>query len=124
MNIKNPLIEWYIHRFLCLVQRERCTGMIKTARLVHHIFIESRRYLVRLTIVHRPHRPNHRMEPSQLHRRREMDHFVLAFFVSDSRMTRREIRKLWILQIAPDDVLDRKVSITQSECGLERLLRI
>jgi hypothetical protein len=30
MDIKNPLVEWYIHRFHLhrLVQRERCPGMI------------------------------------------------------------------------------------------------
>jgi len=53
-----------------------------------------------------------------------MDHLVWTLFVSDGGMTCREIRKLWILQTAPDDVLDRKVSVAQSERGLERLLAI
>ena len=39
-------------------------------------------------------------------------------------MTRREISKFRILQIAPDDPLDCKVSIVQSKCGLERLFWI
>ena len=38
------------------------------------MFIESRRDLVRLTIVHRPHRLDHRTEASKLHCRRGMDH--------------------------------------------------
>ena len=53
-----------------------------------------------------------------------MDHLVRALFVSDSRMTRREIRKFRILQIAPDNPLDCKLSVVQSKCGLERLFRI
>ena len=67
MDIKNPLIEWYIHRFHRLVQRKCCAGMIQTTRLVHHMFIKGRRDLVRLTIVYRPHRPNHRTEANKLH---------------------------------------------------------
>ena len=39
-------------------------------------------------------------------------------------MARREIRKFRILQIAPDDPLDCKVSVVQSECGLERVFPI
>ena len=70
MDIQNPLIEWFIrdrpHR---LVQRERRARMIKT-RLVHHVLVKRRRYLARLSIVHRPYRPDHRTEPSKLHRRR------------------------------------------------------
>ena len=76
MYIKNPLFEWYIHRFHRLVQRERCAGMIQTARFIHHMFIKRRGDLVRLTIVHRPHRSDHRTEPSKLRCRREMDHLV------------------------------------------------
>jgi len=124
MDIKNPLVEWYIHSFHRLVQRECRPGMIQTPRLVHDMLIERRRDLVRRIIVHRPHRPDHRTETSKLHRRREMDHLVRTLFVSDSRMTRREIRKFGILQIAPDDALDRKVSVVQSERGLEWLFPI
>ena len=50
----------------------------------------------------------------------KMDRLVQAVFVSDSRVTCREIRKFGTLQIAPDDPLDRKVSAMQSERGLER----
>jgi hypothetical protein len=124
MDIKNPLIEWYIHGPHRLVQRERGASMIQTTILVHHILIESRRDLLRLTIVHSPHRPDHRTEANELHRRREMDHLVRTVFVSDSRMARREIRKFRILQFAPDESLDCKVSVVQSERGLERLLSI
>jgi hypothetical protein len=84
------------------------------------MLIESRRDLVRLTIVHRPHRPDHRTEANKLHRRCKMNHLVQTCFVSDSRVTRREIRKFGILQITPDDPLDCKVSVVQSERGLER----
>ena len=54
MDIKDPLIEWYIHRLHRLVQRECCSSMIQMTRLVHHMFIKRRRDLVRLTIVHLP----------------------------------------------------------------------
>ena len=124
MDIKNPLIERYIHRFHRLVQRERCAGMIQTTRPVHHMLIESQRDLVRLTIVHRPHRPDHRTEPSELHRRREMDRLVRTLLICDSRMTRREIRKFGVLEIAPDDALDRGMPIVQSERGFEWLCPI
>ena len=67
---KEP-VDRTVYRFHRLVQRERCASMIQTTRRVHHILIESRRDLVRLTIVHRPHRPDHRTETSELHRRRE-----------------------------------------------------
>ena len=97
MDVNNPLIEWYIqiHRFHRLVQRKRCSGMAQTTRLDHwhHVFIERRRDLDRRTIAHRPHRLNHRTEPSELHRRREMDHLIRTLFVSDSRMTCGEIRR-------------------------------
>ena len=77
MNIKNPLIERYIpDRFHRLVQRQRCPRMIQSTRLVHHVLVKRRRDLLRLFIVHRPHRPDHGTEPSKLHRRREMDHLV------------------------------------------------
>ena len=124
MDVKNALIEWHIHRFHRLVQRERCTSMIQTTRLVHHVLIKSRRDPVRRTIVHRPHRPDHRTETNKLHRRRKMDRLVWTVLVSDSRMTRREICKFGILQIAPDDVLYCKVSIGESEGGLEWLILI
>ena len=68
MDIKNPLIKWYVHGSHRLVQRERGASMIQTTRLVHHMFIESRRDLVRLAIVHRPHRSNHRTKANELHR--------------------------------------------------------
>ena len=116
--------EMYIHGFHRRVQRERCAGMIQTTRLIHHMFIECRRDLVRRTIVHRPHRPNHRTKANKLHRRRKMDRLVRTVFVSDSRMTCREVCKLWILQIAPDDALDCKVSVAQSERRLERAFPI
>ena len=70
MDIKNPLIEWYIHRSHRLVQRERGASMIQTTRLVHHMLVESRRGFIRLAIVHRPHRPDYRTEANELHRRR------------------------------------------------------
>ena len=89
MNVKNPLIEWYIHKFHRRVQRERGAGMIQTTRLVHHMLIESRRNLCRLTVVHRPHCPDHRTEASKLHCRCEMDYLVRTFFISERRMTRK-----------------------------------
>ena len=49
-----------MYKFHRLVQREHCVGMIQATKLVHHILVESRRDLVRLTIIHRPHRPDHR----------------------------------------------------------------
>ena len=57
MDRKNPLIEWYIHRFHRLVWRERCAGTIQTTKLVHHLhtmFTERLRGLVRLAIDHPP----------------------------------------------------------------------
>ena len=124
MDIKNPLIQWYIHRFHRLVQRECCPGMIQTTRLVYHMLIKRRRDLLRLTIIHRPHRPDHRTEARKLHRRRKMDHLIGTLFVSDSRVTCREIRKFGIFQITPDDVLDRKVPVVESEGRLERLFPV
>jgi len=44
-----------------LVQRERT---IQATRLIHHMLIESQRDLARRTIVHRPHRPDHRTDGS------------------------------------------------------------
>jgi hypothetical protein len=98
--------------------------MIQTTKLVHHMLIEGRRDLVRLTIVHRPHRPDHRTEANKSHRRHEMDRLVQTLFVSDSGMRRREIRKVGIPQNAADDALDCKVSVMQSERGLEWLFPI
>ena len=118
MDIKNPLIQWYMHRFHRLVQRERCASMIQTTTLVHHVLTKRQRDLVRLIIIHRPLRPDHRTEPSK------MDRLVRTLFVSDSRVTCREIRTFGIRQIAPDDPLDCKVSVVQSERGLERLFPI
>ena len=119
MDVQNPLVEWYIpdrsHR---LVQRQRCARMIKTTRLVHHVLVKRRRDLVCLSIVHRPHRPDHRTEPSKLHRRRQMNRLVRTLLVSDSRMTRREIRKFGVLEIAPDDPLDCQLPVVESESGL------
>ena len=107
-----------------LVQRERRAGTIQTTKLVHHMLIERRRDQVRLTIANRPHRSNHRMEPSKLHHRREMDYLVQTLFISDSRMARREICKFGVLEIAPDDTLDCKVPVMESERGLKRLFPI
>ena len=70
-------------------------------------------------VAHRPHRPDHRTKSSELHRRREMDHLVRTLFVSDSRVTRREVCKFGILQIRLDDALDRETSVVESECRLE-----
>ena len=98
--------------------------MVQTTALVHHMLIKRRRDLVRLTIVHRPHSPDHGTEANKLHRRRKMDHLVLTLFVSNGRMTRREICKFWILQIAPDDPLNCKVSVVESERGVEWLFPI
>ena len=88
------------------------------------MLVEHRRDLVRLRIIHRPHRPNHRMESSKLHCRRKMDHLVWTAFIPDRRMTRRQVRKFGILQVAPDNPLDRKVTIMERKCGFERLLLI
>ena len=88
------------------------------------MFIERRRDLVRLTVIHCPHRSDHGTEANELHCRRKMDHLVRAFLVSDSCVARREIRKFGILQITPDDPLDGKVSVVQSERGIERLIGI
>ena len=62
LDTKNPLIEWYMNRFHRLVQREHCGVVIRTTRLVHHMFIGRWRDLVqrRLTIIYPPHRPDHR----------------------------------------------------------------
>ena len=98
--------------------------MIQTTRLVHHMLVKRRRNLVRLSIVHRPHRPDHRTKPNELHRRCEMDRLVRTVFVPDSRMACREIREFGILQFAPDDALDCKASVLQSKRGLEWLLPI
>ena len=87
MDIKNTLIKWYVHGSHRLVQRERSASMIQTTRLVHHMFIESRRDLVRLAVVHRPHRSDHGTEANELHCRRKMDHLVRTLFVSDSHET-------------------------------------
>ena len=103
MDVKNALIEWYIHRFHCLGQRKRCVDMIQTIRLIH-----------------RPHLPNHRTEANKLHHRREMYHLVWTLFISNNRMTCRKIYKFGILQFAPDDTLDCKVPIVESESRLER----
>jgi len=48
-----------------------------------------------------------------------MDRLVQILFVSDSRVTRREICNLGVLQIAPDGV-----SVAQNEYRPERRLRI
>ena len=53
-----------------------------------------------------------------------MYHLVWTLFISDSRMTCRKVRKFGILQIAPDDMLDCKVPIVESESGLERPFQI
>ena len=98
--------------------------MIQPTRLVHHMLVKRRRDLVRLAIVHRPHRPNHRPEPEKLHRRCEVDHLVRTLFVSDSRMTRREIREFGVLHFAADHPLDRKASVVESECRLEWLFPV
>ena len=126
MDIKHTLIEWYMHVFHRLVQRKCGAGMIQTTGLVHHMLtsIESRGDLVSLTIVHRPHRSNHRTEVNKLHRRRKMNRLVRTVFVSDSCMTPRQIRKLGNLQIAPDNLLDCRMSIVESERGFERLFPI
>ena len=54
LYIKNSFIEWYIHRFHRLVERQRRTGIIQTTRLVHHMLIKSRGDLLRCTIAHPP----------------------------------------------------------------------
>jgi hypothetical protein len=95
-----------------------------SARTLRDMLIKRQRDFIRLTIVHRPHRPYHRTEPSKLHRRREMDHLVRTLFISDSRMTRRDIRKFGVLEITPDDALDLKAPVMQSERGFERLFSI
>ena len=89
--------------------------MIQTTRLVHHMFIESRRDRVRLTVVNRPHRPNHRTELNKLHRRRKMDRLARTIFISDSCVTCRQIRKFGILQIAPHDSLGCKVPVVEGQ---------
>ena len=53
-----------------------------------------------------------------------MDHLVRTIFVSDSRMICIEIRKFDMFQITPDDPLDGKTSVVESEPGLERLFPI
>ena len=119
MYIENALINWYFHRLHRLPQRERCTGMIQTTRLVHHMLVKLRRDLVRMFIVHRPHRPDNRTKSRKLHRRCEIDYLVRTLFVSDGRVTSGEIREFRILQIALDDALDREVSVVESKCRLE-----
>ena len=123
VDIKNLLIQC-TYRFHRLVQRERCTGMIQTTRLVHHMFIERRHDLARQTVVHRPRHTNHRTEPSKLHRRRQIDHLAPTLFVSGIRPTCRDICKFGTLQIAPDDSLECEVPVMESERGLEWLCPI
>lgn len=122
MYTENPLINWY---FIVLFNAD-AAGVIQTTtgRLIHHTFIERQRDLVRLTVVHHPYRPNHGAEPDELHHRREVDRLVRTLFVSDRRMTRREIRKFGVLQFEADDPLDRKVSVVQSEPRLGRPCRV
>lgn len=124
MDIENPLIKWHFDRFHRLVQRECRAGMIQTTQLVHHMCIERRRDLPRHTIVHRPHRANHRTESSTQHRRREVDHLVQILFVPGRRMRDREIREFRLRQLTPDDPLDCKLSIVQHERGLDWLFPI
>ena len=69
MNIEISLIERYLHTFHHLVERARCAGMSQTTAIVYHMFVKRRRDPIRLTVVHRPHRPNHGTEPGELHRR-------------------------------------------------------
>ena len=52
-----------------------------------------------------------------------MDHIVWILFIPDSRMTRRQIRKFGILQIAPDYALDCKLPVVESERELLRFGR-
>ena len=95
MDIENPLIEWHIYRFHRLIQRKRRPGMIQSTRL-HHMFIKRRRDLVRLTVVHRPHRPDHGAEPNEFR----------------------------VPHLATDDPLDRTVSVAQSKRRLEWMFPI
>ena len=44
-----------------------------------------------------------------------MDHFVRTLFISDCRMTRREVRGFSILSVAADEPLDGEVSVMGSE---------
>ena len=50
MDIQNPLIEWYMHRFASTIQ---------TPELVHHVLAKCRRHLARLPIVHRFNSSDH-----------------------------------------------------------------
>ena len=70
MYVQNPLIKWYVRAVQRLhrhPQRKRRTRIIQTTRLVHHMLVEHRSDLVRLRIIHRPHRPNDRTESNKLH---------------------------------------------------------
>ena len=98
--------------------------MIQMTRLVHHMFIERRRDLAPQTILHWQRHSNHRTEPSELHHRRKMDRLVRTLLSPNSGTTYREIRKFGILHIAPDELLDCKMSVVQSKLGLERLFPI
>ena len=99
MYVENMLIKRYLHRPHRLLQRICCTGTI----LILFVSGSSTR----------PHRPDNRTKSSELHRQREMDHFIWTLFVSDSRMTRRQVRKLRMLQVALDDMLDCEVSVVE-----------
>ena len=94
---------------------ERCTDVIQTARVVHHMSIEHRGDLVRLSIAHCPHHPNDGTKSNKLHRRCEMNHL----FITNNRMTSGQVRKLGLLQIALDDAVDCEVSVVESECRFE-----
>ena len=77
-----------------------------------------------LMIAHLPHRPNHRTESSKLHRSRKMDYFVWTLTISGRRMTRGEIRKYSIREVAANKALDCEVSVVESKCRHKQLLLI
>ena len=123
MDVQDALIKRHVLRCQLLHRLPQCkrrTGVIQRTRLVRYIFIKQSRDLVCLRIGDRPHRPDHRTESSKLHRGRKMNHFVRTFFVPDCSMTRGEVRKFRILEVAPNKAMDREVSVRESERGLER----
>ena len=92
MYVQDSLIEGYLTQSKTIhrpVQRQRRTGVIQTTRLVYHILIKLGCDLVRVAIVHGPHRANHGTESGELHGCSKMDDLVRTLLVSNGRMTSR-----------------------------------
>ena len=92
MYVQDSLIERYLSQTKTIhrpVQRQRRTGMIQTTRRVQHTSIKPGRDLVRVPVVHGPHRADHGTESGELHGCGKMDDLVRTRLVADGGMTRR-----------------------------------